>query len=79
MLLIILAALTAPAPDAFDRMNQLRGLPACKSILQQVAGENRPYHGTRLDQQPPGHLLFAVDRQINGCHQATFVRGERRR
>lgn len=88
-LMILAAALTAaasapapapaPAPDSFDRMNALGAPPpGCKSIPRQVAGENRRYNGTRLDQQPPGRLLLAVDRQINGCHQVTFARDELR-
>jgi hypothetical protein len=51
--------------------------PSCTPIRQQVAGENRAYPGTRLDQQPPAQLLYAVDRQVGGCREVTFVRGRR--
>ncbi|PWG02379.1 hypothetical protein [Sphingosinicella humi] len=49
----------------------------CLSIQRQVAGEDRRYPGMRLDQQPPGRLLHAVDRQVDGCRTVTFVAEER--
>lgn len=63
-----------PGPDAFDPMNRYREDRGCHSIPQQVAGADRRYDGTRLDRQPPGRLLLAVDREVNGCHQATLIR-----
>ena len=51
--------------------------PGCTPIVVQVAGEDREYRGTRLDQQPPARLLYAVDRRVNGCREVTFV-NERR-
>ena len=53
--------------------------PGCIPVPQQVAGEDRDYPGTRLDQQPPGKLLHAVERQVNGCREVTFVAEERQR
>lgn len=80
MLLTILAVLAAAAPPSFDHMNARRDPPpTCKPVHAQIAGENRRPNGNRLDQQPPGHLLYAVDRQINGCHQPALVRDEPRR
>jgi hypothetical protein len=87
---IVLAAAEAPraperaaappvSPDAFDRMNLLRERPGCTSIPRQVAGEDRRYDGTRLDRQPPGQVLLAVDRQIDGCREAVLLRDELRR
>lgn len=70
------AAPSAPGPDAFDRMNRLGALPGCVPIAQQVSGENRRYDGTRLDRQPPGQVLLAVDRQVDGCHEAVLLRDE---
>jgi hypothetical protein len=66
-------------PDSFDRMNAFRETPGCKSILLQVAGEDRSRNGTRLDQQPPGRMILAVDRQVNGCHEVALLSEERRR
>ena len=51
----------------------------CTSIPRQVAGEDRRYGSTRLDQQPPGQLLLAVHRTVDGCPVVTFAREERRR
>ena len=51
--------------------------PGCTPIVVQVAGEDREYRGTRLDQQPPAQLLYAVDRQVDGCREVTFVTGRR--
>ena len=51
--------------------------PGCTPIVVQVAGEDREYHGTRLDQQPPARTLYAVDRRVDGCREAVFV-NERR-
>lgn len=69
----------APSPEpqraARNMLDEPR--PGCMPIVVQVAGEDREYRGTRLDEQPPARLLFAVDRQVNGCREATFV-NERR-
>jgi len=85
------AAASAPAPsspgraapaldlESADRMNVYRALPNCKSIPRQVAGEDRRHPGTRLDRQPPGRLLHAVERQFDGCREAVLVSEERRR
>lgn len=51
----------------------------CASIPRQVAGEDRRYGATRLDQQPPGRALLAVDRSVDGCPVVTFVHEERAR
>ena len=59
-------------PNAF-----VRERPGCMPIVQQVAGENREYRGRTLDQQPPARLLYAVDRQVNGCREVTFVHDRR--
>src|SRR6185295_478329 len=67
-----------PPPDSFDRMNAFREGPGCKSILRQVTGEDRSRNGTRLDQQPPGRTILAVDRQVNGCHEVALLSEERR-
>jgi hypothetical protein len=67
-----------PLPD-LDRMNAFRQAPGCTSIPRQVAGEDRSHEGTRLDQQPPGRLILAVDRQVNGCHEVALLSQERRR
>jgi hypothetical protein len=65
-------------PDSLDRMNAFREEPGCKSILRQVAGDHRR-NGTRLDPQPPGRMILAVDRQVNGCHEVALLSEERRR
>ncbi len=65
-------------PHSFDRMNVMPNRPDCVSIPRQVAGEDRRYDGTRLDQQPPGRLILAVDRRVNGCPEVTFVNRQRR-
>ncbi len=66
------------ATPSFDRMNVMPGQPACVSIPRQVAGEDRRYDGTRLDRQPPGRLILAVDRRFNGCPEVTFANQQRR-
>jgi hypothetical protein len=72
-------ARAAPAPESVDRMNLYRAARHCVSIPRQVAGEDRRYDGTRLDRQPPGRLLYAVERQVDGCREAVLVGEERRR
>jgi hypothetical protein len=51
--------------------------PGCTPIVVQVAGEDREYRGTRLGQQPPARLLYAVDRRVDGCREVTFVNEQR--
>ena len=60
-----------PMPNAFSDNE------GCTPIVVQVAGEDREYRGTRLDQQPPARMLYAVDRRVDGCREVTFV-NERR-
>jgi hypothetical protein len=67
-----------PAAPSLDRMNVHETRAGCVPIPQQVAGTERR-NGTRLDQQPDGRLLLAVDRQVDGCHEVTFVNAPRRR
>ena len=73
-------AQTAPElnPHSFDRMNAMRVRPDCVSVPRQVAGEDRRQDGTRLDRQPPGRLILAVQREVNGCPEVVFA-GEQRR
>ncbi len=68
-----------PDPPAFDRMNAHVDRPDCVPLRVQIAGEDRDYNATRLDQQPPARALLAVDRRIGNCPQATLVSEERRR
>jgi len=79
------AAAPAPAqaapelnPHSFDRMNAMPARPDCVSIPRQVAGEDRRYDGTRLDRQPPGRLILAVERRVNGCPEVVFANEQRR-
>ena len=65
-------------PHSFDRMNAMPARPDCVSIPRQVAGEDRSQDGTRLDRQPPGRLILAVERRVNGCPEVTFANGIRR-
>jgi hypothetical protein len=62
-----------------DSMNLYRTRAGCESIPQQVAGDDREYLGTRLDRLPPGKMLHAVERQVDGCPVVTFVAEERQR
>jgi hypothetical protein len=64
-------------PHSFDRMNVMPARSDCVSIPRQVTGEDRRYDGTRLDQQPPGRLILAVDRRVNGCPEVTFANEQR--
>jgi hypothetical protein len=74
-----LAEVRPPPPDSLDRINAFREGPGCTSIPRQVAGTDRSRNGTRLDQQPPGRAILAVDRQVNGCHEVALLSQERRR
>jgi hypothetical protein len=65
----------APANDPMNRFSQR---PGCVPIERQVMGENRRYRGTRLDRGPPGRVILAVDRQVNGCHEVALLSAEPR-
>jgi hypothetical protein len=67
----------ADAQPSFDRMNVMSDQPNCVPISRQVSGEDRSHEGTRLDQQPPGRLILAVDRQVEGCREVTFANEQR--
>ena len=69
---------TFPEPQRTTRNMLQESRPGCTPIVVQVAGEDREYRGTRLDQQPPAQLLYAVDREIDGCREVTFVHDEDR-
>lgn len=91
-LLLVAAALLLPtAADAQPRRQrpaeQMFHMPVigppnaahCRTPRQQIARENRRHRageGHRLDREPPAHMLLAVDRQVDGCHELTFVRRE---
>lgn len=77
---------TAQAPEPAQIrtvLQQTRTLspdrPGCVPILRQIGGPDRRVPGTRLDQQPAGEIILAVDRRMNGCHEATLLRDEQRR
>ena len=74
--MLVLAGAAPPQSAPPYTMNHYQKHPRCLSIPQQVAGVDRRYDGTRLDRQPPGQLLLAVDRQVNGCHEAVLARDE---
>lgn len=57
--------------------NALAERADCTPIVRQVSGENRPAVGQRLDRQPPARALLAVDRQVDGCREVTFVNQRR--
>ena len=59
-----------------DPMNMYRQGPGCTPIERQVMGENRHYSGTRLDQEPPGRLILAVDRRVGECHEVVMVNAQ---
>jgi hypothetical protein len=82
--LLGLPALGAAPPGAGEGvlqnpMNRYREAPDCLPIPRQVAGADREYKGNRLDQQPPGRLLHAVERKVGECRTVTFVADERLR
>ena len=60
-----------------DHMNIFRQGPGCVPIERQVAGENRHYRGTRLDQEPAGRLILAVDRRVGQCHEVVTASDRR--
>ena len=75
------SARIAAAPQGkepiIDSMNRFSQGPGCTSIPRQVMGEARRYPGTRLDQEPPGRLILAVDRMVGGCHEVALVSARR--
>lgn len=53
--------------------------PGCVPILRQVQEESkrsavRRGEARTLDREPSAHLLLAVDRQVAGCREVTFLR-----
>ncbi len=64
-------------PSFTDSMNLFQQGPGCLSIPRQVAGEDRRYPGTRLDREPPGRLILAVDRIVGGCHEVVLASDRR--
>ena len=67
-------AAAPPATDSDRRIpNFLGEREGCTPIVVQVAGEDREYRGTRLDQQPPARMIYAVDREVEGCREVSFV------
>lgn len=63
----------APTPFSADPSVLTLNRPGCVPILRQVAGEDRRLPGTRLDRQPEGRLLYAVQREVGGCPEAVLV------
>lgn len=50
--------------------------PGCLPLARQVQDEadrRRDREMRTLDREPPAHLLRAVDRQVGGCREPTFV------
>jgi hypothetical protein len=72
------AAAAGPV-DFQDGTRGFREASDCLSVVRQVAGRDQRHSGNRLDQQPSGKLLLAVDRQVDGCRSVTFVAEERLR
>ena len=72
---------TAPAQaegfaPAIPNVHQDR--PGCVSIRRQVQeeskrAETRRGESRRLGEEPPAHLFAAVDRQVGGCREVTFL------
>ena len=67
-------AIQLPSADQMNRFTQGAG---CESIPRQVMGDDRLYPGTRLDQEPPGRLILAVDRLVGGCHEVVLASSRR--
>ena len=67
----------AARPEFADRMNRFSQGPGCVSIPRQVAGEDRLYPGTRLDREPSGRLVLAVDRIVGRCHEVALASNRR--
>jgi hypothetical protein len=60
-------------------MNIHQDGPGCVSIRRQVQDESKRAETRRgeartLDREPSAHLLLAVDRQVGGCREVTFLR-----
>ena len=60
-----------------DQMNLFRQGAGCVPIERQVRGEDRRYRGTRLDREPAGRLILAVDRTVGGCHEVVMASDRR--
>lgn len=74
----------APEPARNSAPRQVPGMVSpdrngCVPIARQISGQDRAPSGTRLDQQPKGEVLLAVDRIVNGCREVTLISDERRR
>lgn len=65
-----------PAPER-TMPNALAERSDCTPIARQVSGEDRSVTGQRLDQQPQARALLAVDREVDGCREVTFVNQRR--
>ena len=66
-----------PEPRGSGMPNAFELRSGCLPILQQVqdqAKRDRTGDSRTLDREPPAALLLAVDRQVNGCREVTFVR-----
>ncbi|HEY0114508.1 MAG TPA: hypothetical protein VGB54_02195 [Allosphingosinicella sp.] len=80
------SAVQAPPPDGFSEpspgISRMPNLlddsgPGCRTIAQQIRDETKRTRGDHvrtLDREPSAHLLLAVDRQVGGCREVTFVR-----
>ena len=71
------AAVPAGKAPIADSMNLFSQGAGCTSIPRQVMGEDRRYPSTRLDQEPPGRLILAVDRVVGGCHEVALASARR--
>jgi hypothetical protein len=74
-----LPAPALPERSNADPMNIHRDRAGCRSVLRQVQEESKRAEVRRgeartLDREPSAHLLLAVDRQVDGCREVTFLR-----
>jgi hypothetical protein len=73
-----LPSVPAPAQPGMREMPNAFDQPAgCMPIVQQVqeqAKRSRENEFRTLDREPPANLLLAVDRQVAGCREVTFLR-----
>ena len=70
----------AAAPAPTNEMPNLlsEGSARCRPIAHQIAAETKRLRrddAHTLNREPMGHLLFAVDRRVDGCREVTFARG----
>lgn len=68
---------TLPPPTVTDMPNAFTQAPNCLPIIRQIQEQAKRTRDTEyrtLDREPPAHLLLAVDRQVNGCREAAFLR-----